>query len=504
MIRIVDYFIDRTTMYRLVLYYVAGLLAVAAVLSLLKVLPFDATAIVFSAVLASAVCWLVNLIFAKVFSTPVNVESPFITAMIIALIMNPVTATDAAGVGGIVCASVWAVSAKFMLAIGKKHLFNPAALGVALTGLLIGQPATWWVAGNLTLLPCVLIGGLLIARKLQRFDLIGLFVATNLVTIAVLTPIADAPQALLETVTHSPLFFLAFAMLTEPLTAPQARTPRLVYAALVGVLAAPTVHFGTFYMTPELALLVGNLFAYLVSPKGRFALTLLRIEKAANGAYDFIFSPDRQLRFRPGQYLEWTLGFAHADSRGNRRSFTIASSPADAEVRLGVKFYPRASAFKRALAQMQPGDKIFASQLAGDFVLPKNVDAKLAFIAGGIGITPFRSMLKHMVDKAERRDVILLYGNNATEDIAYSDVLSAAERQLGIRTVHAVAQGELPANAYRGFITGDMIEAEIPDFRDRTFYVSGPHTMVSLIEETLRKLGVSHRHIRTDFFPGLA
>jgi glycine betaine catabolism B len=504
MIRIIDYFIDRTTMYRLVLYYVGALLAIAALLSPFKVVPFDATAIVFTTVLACVVCWLANFIFAKVFGTPVNVESSLITAMIIALIMNPVTATDAAGVGGIICACIWAISGKFMLAIGKKHLFNPAALGVALSGLLIGQPATWWVAGNLALLPFVLIGGLLIARKLQRFDLIGAFIAVNIVTVAAMTPLGNIAQALLETLTHSPLFFLAFAMLTEPLTAPQARGPRLAYAAIVGILASPTIHVGSLYLTPEIALLVGNVFAYLVSPKGRFALTLLRIEKAANGAYDFIFSPDRKLRFRPGQYLEWTLGFAHADSRGNRRSFTIASAPGDDEVRLGVKFYPRASAFKRALSQMQPGDTIFASQLAGDFVLPKNPDAKLAFIAGGIGITPFRSMLKYLLDERERRDIVMLYGNASADDIAYRDVLSAAERQLGIRTIHAVAEGETPTNVYRGFITKEMIEAEIPDFRERTFYISGPHPMVSAVEKALHELGVPHRHIRTDFFPGLA
>lgn len=504
MIRIIDSLIDRTTMYRLVLYYLAALLLLATLLSPVRLVPFDATAIVFSVVLASAACWLTNLIFAKVFGTPVNVESPFITAFIIALIMNPAAATDAAGVGGIVCASVWAISAKFMIAIGRKHIFNPAALGVALSGLLLGQPATWWVAGNTTLLPLVLVGGALVTRKLQRFDLIAVFVAANLATLALTTPVDGLGEALTETLTHSPLFFLAFAMLTEPLTAPQARIPRLAYAAIVGVLSVPTINIAGFYLTPEIALLAGNAFAYLVSPKGRFALQLQRIEKAANGAYDFIFASDRPLRFQPGQYLEWTLGFASPDNRGNRRSFTIASAPGDEDVRLGVKFYPRASAFKRALAQMQPGDTIFASQLAGSFVLPRDRTAKLAFIAGGIGITPFRSMLKHLLDTGERRDIVTLYGNTLAEDIAYRDVLDAAARELGIHTAYAVAEGTIPSFAYRGFITADMIEAEIPDFRDRIFYISGPHPMVSAIEKILRHMGVPRRRIRTDFFPGLA
>ena len=505
MIRWLDDVIDGTTMYRLVFYYLGGLLAVAAVFGLFKLVPFDPTALVFSTVLIVATCWLANWIFARVFNTPVNVESAWITAMIIALIMNPVSATDVVGMGGLIWASVWAIASKYMLALGKKHIFNPAALGVALTALFLGQPATWWVAGNLPMLPFVLIGGLFIARKLQRFDLIGVFVLVNVLTVALTTPADMVVQALTETLTHSPLFFLAFAMLTEPLTAPQARWPRLAYAAMVGVLASPTIHFGDFYLTPEIALLAGNLFAWIVSPKGRFALTLERIEQAANGAYDFIFSSDKRLAFQPGQYLEWTLGFPHADARGNRRSFTIASAPTETEVRLGVKFYPKPSTFKRALGSMQPGDQIYAAQLAGNFVLPRNPNTKLAFIAGGIGITPFRSMIQYLLDQREPRDITMLYGNAEAQDIAYRDVFDTAERELGIRTVYAVASGSAPEPGMRaGFIDAAMIRAEVPDYKQRVFYISGPHAMVSRFQHMLRDMGVPRSHIKTDFFPGLA
>ena len=70
-------------------------------------------------------------------------------------------------------------------------------------------------------------------------------------------------------------------MLTEPLTAPTMRWPRIAFGALVGFLFAPNIHIGSFYFTPELALLVGNLFAFAVGPKGRFVLTLERIEQSA-------------------------------------------------------------------------------------------------------------------------------------------------------------------------------------------------------------------------------
>jgi ferredoxin-NADP reductase len=91
----------------------------------------------------------------------------------------------------------------------------------------------------------------------------------------------------------------------------------------------------------------------------------------------------------------------NSDSRGNRRYFTIASAPADDTVRLGVRLAPNGSAFKRGLAQVQPGDEIVASQLAGNFTLPRNKQRKLAVIAGGTGITPFRSMLDELLEHRE-------------------------------------------------------------------------------------------------------
>ncbi|TGT36228.1 FAD-dependent oxidoreductase, partial [Mesorhizobium sp. M4B.F.Ca.ET.169.01.1.1] len=184
----------------------------------------------------------------------------------------------------------------------------------------------------------------------------------------------------------------------------------------------PNIHIGSFYFTPELALLAGNLFAYAVSPKGRFVLTLERIEQTAIDSYDFIFESQRKLAFQAGQYLEWTLALERSDNRGNRRYFTVASSPPEQSVRLGVKFYRQSSAFKRTLGGMKPGATIHASQLAGDFTLPSDPNTKIAFLAGGIGITPFRSMLQYLIDRKEMRPIVVLYGTEGQDDIAYRDV----------------------------------------------------------------------------------
>ena len=505
MITIIDNALNRITMYRLALYYVAGLLAIAFALGFFKLVPHDPTALAFSAVLITGVCWAVNRLFTLLLRIPANTESIYITALILALIMPPVTASDTAGIAGLVLASAVAIASKFLLAIGRKHVFNPVAIGVAASALLLDQPATWWVAGNLTLLPFVLIGGLLVVRKVQRFDMVGSYLLANVIATLVTTDPAMYGETLTQSLLYSPLLFAGFAMLTEPLTAPHARGPRIAYGAIVGVLSSANIHVGDFYLTPEIAFLIGNIFAYAVSPKGRFKLTLLRIEKMASGCYDFVFKPDRKLAFHPGQYLDWTMDVRSPDDRGNRRPFTIASAPTDEEVRLGVKFYHGPSAFKRSLLHMKPGDVIYGSHLAGSFTLPKDRDEKLAFIAGGIGVTPFRSMVQHLIDRQDDRSIVMLYGNNKADEIAYSDLFERAEWELGIKTVYAVAdESASGTNMHRGFIDAALIQREVPDYQDRTFYISGPRAMVLRFQHVLKELGIARSRIKVDFFPGFA
>jgi ferredoxin-NADP reductase/Na+-translocating ferredoxin:NAD+ oxidoreductase RnfD subunit len=505
MTRLIDNALNRITMYRLVLLYVAGLLATAFGLGFFGLLPRDPTALAFSGVVILCVCWTANRLFATLFRVPVNAESVYITGLILTLILPPVTSANHAGVAGLILASFVAIASKFLLAIRRKHIFNPVAAGVVASALLLGQPATWWVGGNLVLLPFVLGGGLLVVRKVQRFDMIGAYVLANLVGALATTAPSMLGEALKQSLFYSPLLFAGFAMLTEPLTAAHGKWSRIAYGALVGVLSSPNVHIGGFYLTPEIAFLLGNAFAYAVGHKGRVKFTLLGIEKMASDCYEFVLSPDRKLVFRPGQYLDWTLDVRNPDARGNRRPFTIASSPLDKDVRLGVKFYPGPSAFKRTLAGMRPGDVIYGSQFAGTFTLPNNPAEKLAFIAGGIGITPFRSMVRDLISRQDKRSIVLLYGNNKVDEIAYAQLFEWAERELGMRTVYAVMEADsLGPNFHRGLIDEALIQREIPDFNERTFYISGPRAMVTRFQTALKKLGVARSRIKVDFFPGFA
>lgn len=509
MIRFIDAALDRITMYKTVLYVLISYVLIAVFLGFVGLIPYNPIAILFSAFFITTVCLVANIFFAWAYSVPANVESVYITALILALIITPLrTMDDFVFFSLAIAASVLAMASKYLITIKKKHIFNPAALAVVITGLALAMPATWWI-GTTWMLPFVLVGGLLITRKIRRFDLVLSFGIVAVVTIAAATIFNPAAMFfnLQEAFVTSPIIFFATVMLTEPLTTPPTRKRRIVYGAIVGFLFAPTVHLGSLYTSPELALVAGNVFSYLISPKERLIMRLKKIQKVANDTYHFIFSRNDKLAFAPGQYMEWTIPDTGADSRGNRRYFTIASSPTERDIMLGVKFYPKPSSFKRHLATMRPESAIIASQRAGDFTLPSDPKRKLVFIAGGIGITPFRSMLKYLIDTNEQRDIVVLYSNKTIGDVAYTDILDEAYDALGVRTVYTLTDLEtIPKswNGQRGFISVAMITREIPDFADRIFYISGPQAMVTRFDDMLKKLGVHASHIKKDFFPGFA
>jgi ferredoxin-NADP reductase len=342
----------------------------------------------------------------------------------------------------------------------------------------------------------------MLVYKLRKTDLVLAFGATVVVVTAFtsLHPISGVWNMFL----HSSLFFFAFAMLTEPLTMPPTRTLRIVYAVMVGILFAPAAHLGSFYFSPELALVAGNLFAYFASPKGRHMLSLVERRMLANGIYEYLFHSDRPLHFIPGQYIEWTLGGVPLDNRGNRRYFTLASAPEEPFVALGVRFYDNPSAFKRTLAALPTGGQISVASLAGDFTMPKDANKKLVFIAGGIGVTPFASMARHCIASGKSRDAILLYSSKTASEIAYQEIFTGAAR-VGWRTVYALSNEEsFISGAYHGFIDAELVKREVPDYSERLFYISGPPGMVTAMKKMLLGIGVSRLNIKTDFFPGLA
>ncbi|MGH7862367.1 MAG: ferredoxin--NADP reductase [Candidatus Dormibacteraceae bacterium] len=502
---LVDQLLDRVSMYRLVLYYLVFLLFVSVMYCSFKILPYDPLSLLGSALFLIVVAWVTNVVFAHAYKAPTNVESVYISALILALILPPIQSVSDLPL--LFWAAVLAMASKYILAINQKHIFNPVGIAVTLTALGFSGTASWWI-GTLPILPFSLLG-LLIVRKIRKVDLIFYFFVGSLMTMFAYSMIQGSDLLTMTelNLTASPLLFFACVMLTEPLTTPPTRTLQSIYAVLVGILFTPPFHIGSFYTTPEQALIIGNVFSYLVSPKCKVISTIKKRRWLSPDTIEILLPLRKPLAFAPGQYMEWTLPHENADSRGTRRYFTIASSPTEDVLRLGVKLCPKGSSYKTALAEADGDTPIVGAQLSGDFTLPRDPTRKLAFIAGGIGITPFRSMIKYLLDTKQPRPVVLLYSNRAADEVVYRDVFDQAREELEIRTVYTLTNRGKRPSGWRGRIgriDAKMVADEVPDYRERIFYLSGPQAMVNAFEATLVRMGVSADQIKIDFFPGFA
>ena len=483
--RFVDNFLNGITMYRMVLYGLTALTFLAILFGFLGVLPYAGYWLFASAAILLASCYISNYIFAKIFSVPVNVESSFITALILFLIMTPPSVISDLKI--LALTGIIAMASKYLIAPLRRHIFNPAAFSAAAIFLLGLGGAAWWVETPV-MFPAILIVGFLIVKKIRRFDLFLPFLVAGLTSIIYFGIIngLDPITLLRLTLLSGPIFFFGTIMLTEPITTPPTRRLRIIYAVIIGVFYS--------FLAPEFILLVGNIFSYFAGFNRKLILTLKEKRPIANDIYEFILSPDRPVAFTPGQYLEYTLPHQKSDSRGNRRYFTIAASPTEGSINIGAKFNNPPSSFKRALAGMRLGEKISAGQLAGDFVLPRDKNLKIVFITGGIGVTPYRSMIKYLVDSGERRDIILLYAAKLEGEIAYRYLLNEAGAKIGLRTEYIISK----------LIDAALVRNKVPDWRERIFYISGPEAMVSAFKKMLRRMGVARRKIVTDYFPGFA
>ncbi len=131
----------------------------------------------------------------------------------------------------------------------------------------------------------------------------------------------------------------------------------------------------------------------------------------------------------------------------------------------------------------------------------------MVFIAGGIGITPFRSMIQFMIDTKQKRDAVLFFANKGKDDVIYKDVFDSAFQTLGLKTIYSLSDESLVPPGWKGYIGRidmNMVKKEVPDYLERTFYLSGPHVMVTAYEEVLHSLGIKSEQIKIDFFPGFA
>lgn len=496
----IDGLSDSLTSYRLVFYFLVILVTWSVFLAAFGRLPFLWYEILLSAAVLCVAARVANIFLARRYKVAPSTESDLITALILALILSP----PATWYGWLVLPIVAtvAMASKYFLLMGHKHIFNPAAAGAVFAGIIFGYWPSWWV-GVPQILPLVMIGGLLIARKMKRLDMVALFIGLYLL-LTFLQLILDIPPTeafftLIYVFSTSALVFFATIMLTEPLTSPTNRRMYLGYAALVAAAYSIT----GLGIRPEMALLLGNVAAATLAPNPRRQLKFRGSHEEAPGIMSFSFEGKQGLSFEPGQYMEWTLPQTHTDGRGNRRYMSLSSSPTESTLMFTSRMPEPKSSFKRGLLELKPEQIITAGQLSGDFVLPISEKRKLAFLAGGIGITPFRSMAVYINDFKQERDIQLLYFAEQRADFIFKSELKAAASN-GLNTHYVITGKHVPENwsGLQGQLSGKLLSDNLPDYHERLFYVSGPHAFVTKAEEILLALGVRSKNIKVDYFPG--
>lgn len=495
-----DRILGRVTMYMLVIIALA-LIGVAAIVgSLIGQVSYPVPDILASAAVLVVVSIASNWLIGRIFRVAPQTTSSIITGLLLLFIFAPTL--EPAGLGTLALAAVVASATKYLLAIRGRHVFNPAAAAAFIVGLvppLLGSTfVTWWV-GTSFLLPFAAAGALAILFRTRKLWLGLTFVVVATVGWGV--TFAGNGLAFTDGLTFAllqyPAVFFAGFMLSEPLTLPPRRWQQLLEAVVVGALFALSFNFfGLFSASPQFALLIGNLLAFFFGQRRGIRLSYVGKRQLAPTSWEFEFAPASPVRFTPGQFMELTLPHQKPDARGWRRVFSIASAPGPT-VRFGIRLPEKASSFKRALLDLEPGAKVSATSVGGDFVLPKG-DSPVLLVAGGIGITPYISQL----EQVRSRDVALVYAISTPDDLAYADLIAKAGCS-SVTVVSAAKPPKLPkgwawVEAQR--LTGDQLLAAVPDVRTRHTYLSGTPAMVGALKTALRRAGV--RRIHTDVFVG--
>jgi ferredoxin-NADP reductase len=218
--------------------------------------------------------------------------------------------------------------------------------------------------------------------------------------------------------------------------------------------------------------------------------TLIEKIPQAGNVVSFRFKPEEPITWQAGEYLHWENPNISGEDKARRRWFTIDTPPYTGLIGMTTRITD--SAFKQALNALELGDHLIASEKGGDF-LWEDTDRPMIFVAGGIGVTPFHSMLAERSHGGQRLNVRLLYFNR-DENIPYKeefDGLLAKHEELKIDYI----VGEP--------VTVDAIKNNAPYLEEALIYLSGPEPMVESVGEALKsEASIPDDQLKQDWFPG--
>jgi len=229
--------------------------------------------------------------------------------------------------------------------------------------------------------------------------------------------------------------------------------------------------------------------------------TVAETREVAKGTLLVLFAVAGYPDYRPGAYFWVELpDRGHTDEKGLRRHISLVTSPTERGV-VGLATRLRDTAFKRTLAELEPGDEVQVEEPKGSFLLPEDTGAEYVFVAGGIGITVFRSMLRYIADEGLPYRITLVYSNRDRESSAFLDELEELERRIdGLRVILTMTD-EPGWEGETRRLDADVL-GELVGLDGKTFLVAGPPAMANAVAESLLAAGLPDDRVLADTFSG--
>ena len=233
-----------------------------------------------------------------------------------------------------------------------------------------------------------------------------------------------------------------------------------------------------------------------------FEISLLNRKDIAAGTMTFIFEKPAGFTFKPGQNGDFTLvNPPETDAEGNTRTFSIVAAPYEDHLQIATRM--RDTAFKRVLKTMPIGAKIQFNGPMGSMTLQNDTSRPAVFLAGGIGITPFMSMIRNAAHEKLPHKIFLFYSNRTPQDAPFLDELADLQKQNpNFKSIPTMPDATPGWTGETGYITSDMLEKYLSDLSSPIYYLAGPPAMTAAMHKMLNDAGVNDDYIRSEEFAG--